>query len=356
MTNGSGQIQPQFWQAIIAALETRGPKPLLTKLLLRHWQVHLSNLVDTDSPPEQWLFALFSRANTEGRLEFLLQLIKAWSVDPQIRNAIDAALGPLANIRSRWYDEYMPMDMPFINRVDLREKLYDVLERKPQDKRLMIVRGESWGKSHSRWLLKHVASEIGFQEPVYVDLLQVPSLEELTELLVTELGLPFNAFKERFTTPVRNVKQFCSWFKGQTLAFSQLDQRWIIIFDHLCKSGVSQEILDLALNLGQQAYSRDLTNVWVVLLDCPPVETLRHPSRRQEELVTPISKQQVEALVMWVMQVRKMLGDPAPDPPEAIANILQTGVFPLKKEELESLEQNIASWWCTPPGTLGGVQ
>jgi hypothetical protein len=192
-----------------------------------------------------------------------------------------------------------------------------------------------------------VANEIGFLEPIYIDLLTVSSLNELYDKLLDSLSLEFPYQKNRFTTLVRDAKLFGQWFQGQTIQFGKNNQRWIIIFDHLCKPGIAQEILDLPLDLGRRAFNRDLNNVWIVLLDCLPDAPERHPGRCQEEIVTPISKEQVERLLIWIEKTRRLAGDPSPKRPAPITEILG-GSFPLEKEQLLSLEKNIATWWCTP--------
>lgn len=345
MANGGGQVDPQYWHAIIAALEVRDPERLLGTLLLRHRQVQLTNLVSVDNPPGHWLLELFNQANAQGWLNSLLRLINAWSPDPNIRIAIDTALGPEANIRPEWYDEPMPMGKPFIDRSDLRDQLFEVLQSHDGPVQLLMVRGKAWGKSHCQWFLKHVANVVGFQAPLYIDLMEIESLQDLAERIVDEFGLPFAEFRERFTTPSRIARNFSNWLVGKSRPFGEDNRRWLIIFDHLAKDGIVQEVRDLAINLAKRACGGDLTNIWIALLDCPAVEALEDPGRYRNETVTPIAKQEIERFLDWAQEVRENAGASSPHVPDSVRQMLATSRFPLGKSELRTLERDITTWW-----------
>lgn len=288
---------------------------------------------------------LVRNAECEAKLDTLRNDLKSANPNPDFHAELDRCVGldgvPTGG-RPRWYDNPLPMDMPLINREDLRLSLYDLLEREQKKVRLMIVRGEFPGKSYCRWLITHVASEIGMENPIVIDLLDISSVQNLAERLVDQLGLPRRTLDERFSTEIREGKYFNDWLVGQSREFGA-DKRWLLVFDHLAKPGVNQDVANAVLDLAKRALESGLTNVWVILLDCQLTDAIDQPGRYCEESVEALKRQEIEGFVDWVKELRRQAGDQDPQVPQAITTALASE-FPLSKADLDRLRREIVRW------------
>lgn len=259
--------------------------------------------------------------------------------------ALDRCLGldkPAHPGRPRWYDHRLPLKKPLIDRDDLRDVLYKMLEADPENPRVMTVRGAAPGKTWCRWLIQHVAEELDLEPPVHMDLLEVGSVDGLARQLVDKLGLPYADFQARFSTEVREGKYFNNWLSGESRVFGR-GRRWILVFDHIAKPGVPQDVSNTVIDLAIRAMNRELTNVWVILLDCPETDALEENDLPFEEEVKPIPKDMITDFVDWLVAQRRAAGDDgAAVPPEVRALIEQP--FPLGKPELTLLRRRIVRW------------
>lgn len=305
----------------------------------------LNGVIPPGTTLQDLALKLILEAEREGRLPSFCKDLKAANPNPTFHADLDRCNGlegVAAGGRPRWYDDPLPMKLPLIDREDLRAALYEMLEQDPKNTHLMIVRGEFAGKSYCRWLIQNVARELGLQVPVFIDLLEIPSVQRLAERLMDEFALPYSGFRERFTTEIREGLQFNEWFAGQSRNFGAHKQ-WMLIFDHIAKPGVPSDVSSTVLNLAKLAMEVRLTNIWVVLLDCPDTEKLDDPGIYCEATVGPLTKIFVEGFVDWILEGRRQAGDPAPQVPQSICATLNSS-FPLQKAQLHNLRREIVGW------------
>lgn len=281
----------------------------------------------------------------EGSLDTLRNDLKNANPNPVFHTKVDECFGldgVPAGGRPRWYDDRLPMNLPLINREDLRLNLYKLLEHGQANVRLMIVRGEYPGKSYCHWLITHVASKLGLEKPILINLLDISSVQELAEYLVDQLRLPHSEMVARFSSEIREGKYFNNWLVGQSRNFGA-GKRWVLVFDHLAKPGVNQDVANAVLDLARRALEDRFTNVWVILLDCPITEAIDQPGRYYEESVEPLQRQEIGLFVDWVKELRRQAGDHATQVPNSITAAL-AGQFPLPKAELQRLQREIIEW------------
>ena len=311
----------------------------------------LSEVIPPGTSLQDLAMELVQKTEREGQLDTLRGELKAANPNPVFHAELDRCVGldgVPAGGRPRWYDDRLPMNLPLINREVLRLSLYEMLEREQERVRLMVVRGEYPGKSYCQWLITHVANEEGFEVPIVIDLLDISSVQDVAERLADQLGLSHKVLSERFSTEIREGKYFNDWLVGQSRIFGA-DKRWLLVFDHLTKPGVRQEVADAVLDLARRAIEGRLTNVWVILLDCQLPEAMDQPGRYCEEFVEALKKQEIERFVDWVKELRRQAGDHAPQVPLSITEALASE-FPLAKAELKQLQRELVLWLKRRPG------
>jgi hypothetical protein len=289
-------------------------------------------------------------AELDNALGRLCSDLKGDNENPAFHTELDKCLG-LDNAenstRPRWYDDKLPLMKPLIDREDLRAGLYQMLEADPGNPRVMTVRGTAPGKTYCRWLIQHVADQLDLELPVYVDLSEIGSVDRLARKLVDLLKLSYADFQTRFSTEVREGKYFNDWLAGESRRFGA-GKRWLIVFDHIAKDGVSQDVSNTVIDLAMRAMRRELTNIWVVLLDCPVTDVLEEDDLPFEEEVAPIPKDLITDFVTWLVDVRRAAGDRAAAVPKEVSELLQKQ-FPLGKAELTALRRGIVRWMRTGP-------
>ena len=296
------------------------------------------------------ILEFIKRAERENSLMQSCAEIKVDNPNVEFHAELDRCLGldnPKNPGRPRWYDDRLPLKKPLIDREDLRASLYQLLEADPENPRVMTVRGAAPGKTYCRWLIQHVADELDLEPPVHVDLLEVESVDRLAKRLVDKLGLPYADFQARFSTEVREGKYFNDWLSGESRRFAR-DKRWLIVFDHIAKDGVPQDVSNTVIDLAIRAIKRELTNVWVILLDCPATEALEEDDLPFDEEVKPIPKDTITDFVDWLVALRRAAGDDDAAVPGEVQNLLQKP-FPLGKREMTTLRQRIVRWLREPP-------
>lgn len=288
------------------------------------------------------------RAELSGELVELCNQIKNENPNVDLHAAIDRCLGLDAGLqRPRWYDERMPRREPLLDRENLRAALYDVIEKDPNDNRLMLVRGDQPGKTYSQHLIRHVTEQLGLEPPVFVDLLEMDSPQRFADRLVDRIGIPYGTLAARFSTPIREGSYFNDWLVGQSRTFGA-NARWLIVLDHLAKPGIPQDVSDMAMDLAQRAMAGDLKNVWVIVLDFPAGDAI-DLSAYSEVTIEPLPKETIQQFLDWAVELRRMAGDPDPQVPQSINDTLALA-FPLQKAELDGLRRGIKDWLKRRPG------
>jgi hypothetical protein len=276
--------------------------------------------------------------------------MKADNLNPEFHTELDRCLGldnPTNPRRPRWYDDRLPLNKPLIDREDLRAGLYQMLEADPENPRVMTVRGVAPGKTYCRWLIQHVADELDLESPVHIDLLEVESVNRFAMRLVDKLGLSYADFQVRFSTEVREGKYFNDWLSGESRRFGR-GKRWLMVFDHIAKNGVPQDVSNTVIDLAIRAIKRELINVWVILLDCPSTDALGEDDLPFEEEIKPIPKDMIIDFVDWLVELRRAAGDADASVPRNVQDMIEEP-FPLGKPEMKKLRQRIVLWMRERP-------
>jgi hypothetical protein len=291
-----------------------------------------------------------AKAELDNSLHDLCRRLEDDNPNKAFHAALEHCLGldnPTSPGRPRWYDHRLPLKKPLIDREDLRAGLYKMLEADPENPRVMTIRGAAPGKTWCRWLIQHVADELDLESPVYLDLLGGDSVDGLARQLVDKLGLPYADFQERFSTEVREGKYLNNWLSGESRHFGK-GKRWLLVFDHIAKDGVPQDVSNTVIDLAIRAMNRELTNVWVILLDCPVTDALEENDLPFEEEVKPIPKDMITDFVDWLVEHRRAAGDNNPVVPLDVQDLLQKP-FPLGKPEMTLLRKRIVRWMREGP-------
>jgi hypothetical protein len=345
MANGypPGQVPPTSWEDVINVLS---PMPGITQIVDTLLPVlnkqRLEVLVSLPATPPDWLRELFTKAQSEAWLEQFLLRLRPRVVSPRLRDAIDRALGiGAAAARPPWYDSHLPMGKPFINHDSLRDTLFRFFER--EDFQLLKIRGSNPGKTYCRWLLRHLAGTNGMQV-IYVDAPSLHTVHDFAVFLVDSLGLAYREMSTRFGSEVNDGVLFNTWLQGRLRKIGAGGARRMLIFDHLAKPGVHQAVQETVVGLAKHALNRDLTNTWVVVLDCGPIEVLDDPGSAFEEVVPPLSRADVDDLMQWLTQVWNAAGEEVPQPPQELLDMLDRLGPSIGKEDLASLERKLAGW------------
>lgn len=331
----------------------------LCDAILKYFNQELRRLVvpgplDGVLPPGTTLrdlaLALLNEAEMHDTLGELCVALKTANANPDFHADLDRCSGRdgiAAGGRPRWYDSPLPMKQPLIDRESLRAGLYEMLERDPRTNRLMIVRGDHPGKTYCRYLIQHVAEQLGLEPPVFIDLQETASVQQFAERLVDQIGLSHAALAERFSSQIREGRYFNDWLVGQSRTFGART-RWLIVLDHLAKPGIPQDLADTAIDLAQRAMEGNLKNVWLILLDCPPTESLDDLGPFYEEIVEPIPREAIAGFLDWAVELRRQAGDPAPLVPASIDATL-AAPFPLQRAQLQGLRRDIVAWMRRRP-------
>lgn len=286
-------------------------------------------------------------AELNDELEGLSGQIKAENPNSELHAAIDRCLGRTGEWqRPYWYEERLPRREPLIDRENLRASLYEMLENAPKDNRLMIVRGDQPGKSYSQHLIRHVTEQLGMEPPVFIDLLEIDSPQQFADRLVDRIGIAYSTLSARFSTPLREGRLFNDWLVGQSRVFGA-NTRWLIVVDHLAKTGIQQDVTGMVIDLALRAMDGDLKNVWVIVLDFPGSESF-DLGAYSEVTVEALPKEVIQQFLDWAVELRSEAGDPTPRIPKSIVDALALP-FPLQKAQLHSLRRDIKDWLRRKP-------
>ena len=197
---------------------------------------------------------------TTERLTFLLN-VREWCRQPLVRGAIDAYLG-LADSSTETYEALVVFEEPFVDRQLFRDKLRDLFQN--QNRRALVARGpRACGKSHTRWLVQHVARSEGFQS-IFVDLQDI-KLDEIVSQLINEMNLPPKDFRDRLAQFAAMSKGFVTALRGICKA-GLLGQRWCIVFDSYDSDRVGQELREFVDILLADIGNLQMDPVWIIIL------------------------------------------------------------------------------------------
>jgi hypothetical protein len=228
-------------------------------------------------------------------LTFLLKL-REWTSRPELRAAINSYFG-LTNAAGDPYTALLVFDEPFVNRQVFRERLCELFTN-PWS-RVLITRGpRACGKTHSRWLIRHVAETIGAEVVVVdFDLLDNPDNEvrDIVDQLINDMYLPPNEFRDRIAQASTISKGFASALRGHSrTAFKQSGQQWCLVFDHFDRDVVPQSAREFVRLLVSDAATLQLQNVWVIVLGYKELLTPSIARRVLDEEIFPMQPPDVE--------------------------------------------------------------
>jgi hypothetical protein len=189
-----------------------------------------------------------------------LALLRSLTSFPQVRRAINAYLGLPPDPDP--YDALKPLDEPFVNRQNSRDKLRNLF--RSANRRALAIRGpRASGKSHSHWLIEHVARSEGI-EPVFVQLRGV-ALDEILAQIINDLRLPVQEFRDRQAQFTTQAKGFISAFRGWTKTLPATS-RWCLLFDNHDDETVTSEARDFVDDLLSEAADFRMPPIFVVAL------------------------------------------------------------------------------------------
>jgi hypothetical protein len=292
------------------------------------------------------IIQIFSYLERQGELNETLQRMRAHFADnAALASAIDQAL-PSKRIPS-WYTDRVVMDKAFINRDGLRTKLYELVERHAHNRSLLLVSSDDDGpgKSHTWWLLKHVADTLGI-DAVQIDLREYTSMHLLAQSIADNLAFD-ESFKSRFTTDLKEAESFQNWFAGQ-LRTARSGRRCLLVFDHLGRDNVPSDVRQLVQSLMRGASGARFSGVQIVVLDCPQFGFQRVAGRCDEERIELLTKPTIDAFVAWMCDLKVKAGSVNTDPPADLTATLTALQFPITKTALETLETQLTNWWLMP--------
>jgi hypothetical protein len=239
------------------------------------------------------------------------------------------------------------MRKAFINRDDLRTKLYEMIEQNAHNQSLLLVSSQHQhgpGKSHTWWFLKHVANRLGI-DAILLDLRANPSLHSLAQDIADNLAL--SDFQTRFTTELREARSFQSWLAGQ-LKNARPRRRSLIVFDHLGKDNIPSDVRQLVQLLIRGAIEGRFNGLQIVVLDCPELGLEQDVGRYEEEQIETLVRSRIETFVYWMKDARTKLGKNALNPPAALTTALPNCQFPLNKANFGKIEGLLTTWWNQP--------
>lgn len=342
-----GQVDPQYWESIISQLSLATPEDLINRILLAWTHRPLQDYVYVQKAPKDWLFELFEIANKKAWLSPLLNRVHRWTQHPGVREAIKQAIGDYILVRPAWYDVPIASGRITIDRSNFRSALYDFLEKESDNLRLLSIRGGNPGKSHCRWLAQHVAKQIGIT-PIHIDLLQEGS--QIRSCLANRLSLNTTDFQERYTTVTKNINEFLSWVTGQLAKPPSSSAKFLLIFDNLEKTGVPGEARDLVIALTRRAVNQDLQNVWIILIGAESLEEdLQHPGATIEEVVPPVTNDEVNQFVQFAWKYKGGAGPGPQHIPPALADMITGSPIPLSKDKLRIADRELSQWMLNIP-------
>jgi len=187
-------------------------------------------------------------------------LVKLRVTEIRLRGAIDTYFGvptdPVA------YDALMVLDEPVVDRQISRDKLRDLFQN--PNRRALVVQGpRAAGKSHTRWLIEHIARSEAI-EPVFVQLKE-NTLEDVVTQIINDLSLPARDFRDRLAQASTTTKGFVSALRGSARQMTA-DQRWCLIFDSHDYDTVDKALRDFVDALLSEVVDVQMRSIWMVVL------------------------------------------------------------------------------------------
>jgi hypothetical protein len=189
-----------------------------------------------------------------------LAVLKVATTRSEVRGAINAYYGVPPDPDP--YDSLRPLDEPFVNRQNSREKLRSLF-RSP-NRRALVIRGpKASGKSHSHWLIEYVARSEGI-EPVLVQL-RGATLDDVVTQIINDLQLPVQEFRDRQAQASTQTKGFISAFRGWTKTLPPLT-RWCLLFDNHDDESVDAAVSGFVDALLSEVADFTMPPVFVIVL------------------------------------------------------------------------------------------
>jgi hypothetical protein len=191
---------------------------------------------------------------------FLIWILGLPPRRPQLRSAIRAYLGLPAPPDA--YAALLVFDEVFVDRHLFRAKLRDLFNSPVN--RVLVARGPRFcGRTHSKWLIQHVADSEGIKV-VVVDLLDVDVADAIAQL-INEMSLDPKEFADRMAQASTKAKGFASALRGYAKA-NKTGDRWCLVFDHFDREEVPKASREFVELLVKDAALQTLPNISVIVL------------------------------------------------------------------------------------------
>jgi hypothetical protein len=236
---------------------------------------------------------------------FLLWILGLPPRRPQLRSAIRAYLGLPAAPDA--YAALLVFDEVFVDRHLFRAKLRDLF--KSEVNRVLVARGPRFcGRTHSKWLIQHVADSEGIKV-VVVDLLEVDVSDAIADL-INEMSLDPKEFADRMAQASTKTKGFASALRGYSKADKSGD-RWCLVFDHFDREQVPKASRELVELLVRDAALQSLPNISVIVLGHSGSFDAQFAHRILDEDILPLQPTDVERYLSDVAADRGRVIAPA---------------------------------------------
>ena len=222
-------------------------------------------------------------------LEELLLWILAWTRKVELKAAITEYLD-LPDEDGNVYDALIVLEEPFVNRQMLRQNLRELFEIRARG--ALVVRGTRWvGKSHSRWLIQHIAKKVGV-EIVHLDLVE-NSVDDIIGQLINEMNLPVKEFKDRVAQVSTVGKGLASALRGISRTLED-GHNWCLVFDGHDREEAAAGMRELVEPLLHSAAKLELQPIQIILLGYGKILPVDIRVRILEDDVAPLSQRDVE--------------------------------------------------------------
>ena len=279
--------RPKVIETISRAYDIDQFDSLVRALLRQGLAFYASTKLPMPTIVDQLLSAL-ERQGEPVLVDFLIK-VREVTHRPELRAAVDDFLAT-ATVSANSYQALVVFGEPIVDRHLLRKHLQVLFTG---NKRLLVVRGEKTpGKSHSRWLIQHVAQSQGF-ELVYCDLVG-NSVDEIVGQIINDMSLPPQDFRDRLAQFSTVAKGFISALRGYSRKQPLQHQQWCLVFDGYDREQVAESIRELVGPLVQDIANFGMPPISVILLGYRGTALSKVMARALEEEIQPLTEADVE--------------------------------------------------------------
>lgn len=186
---------------------------------------------------------------------------------PGLRRAINEYLGfpPPPDP----YRALAPLNEPFVNRSLLRDALQQLFSN--QGHRALVTLGPRYsGRSHSRWLIEHVAQlQEQDTQVLLIDLIDEEGATNVVDIIgqiINEMRLDPKDFRDRIAQGSTQTKGFVTAMRGHARDLRDENRHWCLVFDHYDREEVDAAAHKLVVAMIKDASENRLPNINIIVL------------------------------------------------------------------------------------------